>query len=582
MRRVSLVIVVLSLAILMGALLVAAQQDPVPTSLFEAFVLEIRQDIEALADEQFGVDSRPANWTGNFDLQSESAVPDLWFDNEQLADAVFGAAVRPDEWFGITSNNAELIARNVRHDVELIADDLFGSIRPEEWNSAPARFRCNRTQQNVLRLLDLEFNSRPETPEFVADYCGAVRSEIETQLILVVFERDVFAGQLPVLSLALRGDLERLRDEVLGVNIFPPQWTNNRDEASESLIADTAADLEVLASEILGVNVRPDNWAPFIGTVPSLAYRNMRFNLELLTDIFMGEDIRPRGWQGEDPTEECAPLTQGLYFLVRQIYNYEVPEDLTEVSNICAELSAQINDYAENPPAPEDIVDGGGDGDTRYVAEAEYAFAYLDVAALQYMGIMPGGTTFRAWYRNFNESSMMFVSGDDFALFIDHRWTTMEEDIFNTLPTLDGVRPLTFCDANWCNGPGPTPTPTGGSPLELLVYSTTPQPTLDVSSIGEQGKQQVSWNHIRVTYLLDNQAAGTVQVTLEICASPAQVACEPVLSVFENTTGTFKPVLSQFNGLNVYDFRYGFNNQVVIESENFVSPDIWISDPTIR
>ena len=47
--------------------------------------------------------------------------------------------------------------------------------------------------------------------------------------------------------------------------------------------------------------------------------------------------------------------------------------------------------------------------DNMKLASSNYAFAYLDVGATQYMGIMPGGISFRALYRNFGDSSMMFV-----------------------------------------------------------------------------------------------------------------------------------------------------------------------------
>jgi len=55
-----------------------------------------------------------------------------------------------------------------------------------------------------------------------------------------------------------------------------------------------------------------------------------------------------------------------------------------------------------------------------------------------------------------------------------------------------------------------------------------------------------------------------------------------VISVFDNNTGTGKPVLSQFNGLNVYEFTYGYISNLVIEGDTRYSQDVWISDPTIR
>jgi hypothetical protein len=177
----------------------------------------------------------------------------------------------------------------------------------------------------------------------------------------------------------------------------------------------------------------------------------------------------------------------------------------------------------------------------------------------------------------------MFVQGDNFALYIDMRFTTLSETTFRSLPTLNGVDPLSFCDALWCNGPGPTPTPTGSGPLLSILVNSTPVSTPDTGAIAAS-KQLVSWNYVRVTYVFDNLTTHTAQVALEVCAQPAQnaTACEPVTSVFDNNTNTEKPVLSQFNGLNVYEFPYGYIANLVIQGDTRYSTDVWISDPTIR
>jgi hypothetical protein len=275
------------------------------------------------------------------------------------------------------------------------------------------------------------------------------------------------------------------------------------------------------------------------------------------------------------------PVVQNLVTIVGLNYDFDVEAlaEETEPDVFCDEVALAANHLAENPPIDE-VIEAAED--VRFTFESEFAFTYLDLAALEYMGIMPLGTEFRAWYRNFNESNMMFVSGLDFALFLDRRWTTMPVAVFESLPTLDGVKPLTFCDAFWCNGPGPTPTPTGQGPLEALVDASTPPPTLDLTGGSVGGKTQVSWNHIRVAYLLDKADTGTAQVTLEICREAAQIACEPVLRVFDGNTGTNKPVVSQFNGQNVYEFPYGYTSNLQIEGNTLISPDVWISDPTIR
>ena len=52
--------------------------------------------------------------------------------------------------------------------------------------------------------------------------------------------------------------------------------------------------------------------------------------------------------------------------------------------------------------------------------------------------------------------------------------------------------------------------------------------------------------------------------------------------VYDNATGTAKAVIATQNGLNVYEFAYGYTNNLLIEGETRFSPDVWISDPTIR
>ncbi len=545
------------------------------------FILQARADLELLANDFLGEGERPETWTFNTDLESETVIVDLWFDNEQLADTIYGNGQRPEGWFGATSRDPVLIARNTRHDLELAADTIFGEgERPAVWNGAPAIFRCDRTTQNLARLLNSFYNVQPTTAQSVLDYCAAVKSEIESELVISVYEAQAPGAQVAELSLALRGDLERLANELLGVNERPPAWIGNVTADSPTLVPDTAADLERLADIALGSGERPPEWEIFIASSQAVSYRNLRFNLEQLADATQGVNNRPSGWQGVNAVERCDVSQQTLVFILQINYDFVVDQTLTASDNFCDVLAFSANNFAENPP--EEVFTEEDRIDLRFRAEANFAFSYLDVAALQYMGIMPAGTEFRAWYRNYSESNMMFVSGQDFALYIDRRFTTMEEEVFRTLPNLDGVIPLTFCDANWCNGPSPTPTPTGVGPLLAILGEATQPAPVDAGSAAGQGQEIVAWDSIRATYLADDTEAGTARVALEICATPQQINCEPVIRVFDNSLGINKPVLGQFNGLNIYEFRYGFSDSVVIEGSTRTSFSIWISDPTIR
>jgi hypothetical protein len=580
----------LALLALFAFLAIFAFSAPTPTAkaspeaqanLFQLFLLNNQADVELLADEVFGEGVRPENWTANQDVESPLFVVDLWLNNELLADAVFDSEIRPEEWFGATSSQPEILGRNIRHDLEILADDVYGSAqeRPEAWAGAGSIYRCSRTIQNLVRILDASYNLRPSTPESVIDYCGTVSNELLDNILPQVFDNSSVGSDAAARLSGVRGDLERLVDERQGVGNRPVGWYGNRDATTPTFLDDLLRDLENFANVELGTGTRPPNWRGIVLDSQALTYLNLRYNLEALADLTLGEGVRPTGWEGMNPAERCDIIPQALVLVVgEQIAPVPPPAETGNQEIVCQQIEANANDYAENPPAVEaDVVEGDG-----LTYRSRLAFSYLDVAALEYMGIMPYDVEFRPWYRNFQDSNMMFVSGENFAVYIDRRFTTMPDEAFRILPSLEGRIPLTFCDANWCNGPGPTPTPTGDSPLVLLLQQATPEPTRDPLVLEQQGKILVSWNNIRVNYLLDRPELGTVQVTLEICADPSQVACEPVTSVFDNTTGTAKPVLSQFNGLNVYEFNYGYSTNFIIEGATRFSRDIWISDPTIR
>ncbi len=543
---------------------------------FGNFVREVRADLELLVDEVLAGE-RPEGWTSNDDSRNLAKyVADLWFDNELLANAVFGDG-RPTGWIGAPStSSAVIVARNVRHDLELTADEYWGfDNRRPEWRGAAPRFRCSRSLQNLVSLLVEVHNVTFLSPETAFNFCSLVTSEAEDQVLRIALSTPEIQEQTPDLILAVRGDLERLADEELGLNTRPAGWRGNRDRNSVTLASDIFLDLDTLADTQLGAGQRPAGWIGIIPNAPYFAYRNLRHDLELLANA-LGRVPRPRGWQGIDPIQICDPTLQNL--VVMAVFDYQFSrEGLTEGAAYCQQLDVAANQLAENPP----ISEAASEQDSRFRAESRLAFSYLDQAATQYMGVMPYGIEFKAWYRNYGESTMMFVSGQDFAVFIDRRWTTLDENDFRSLPTIEGVRPLTFCDAIWCNGPGPTPTPTGSGAIELLLNASTPPAPVNPADVSAD-KQQVSWNNIRVTYLLDNEALKSAQVTLEICKTTSQTDCEPVTVVFDNNLGAAKPVLSQFNGLNVYEFTYGYTANLIIEGATLFSPDVWISDPTIR
>jgi len=546
---------------------------------FQIFMLDLRGDLEALADRVYGGGQRPPGWTANADVNTSTILADVWFDHELIGDAVFGEGVRPADWISATTSNQELLLRNIRHDLELASDTFIGlNLRPDGWIGAEAFHRCSRTVMNLLYLLRVFYNQTSTVSTATSNYCEAVGFEIEDRLAVGIITPTT-PEEIPGQVLAVRGDLERLADEKLGLNNRPAGWSFNKDVNSPTLASDNFGDMERLSEALLGPGLRADGWVAALGDDPATTARDLRYDLELLADATLGAGIRPRGWQGTDQIEACRPQVQTLVAIVVQQYQFVPDASVLSAPNFCEALEVAANNAAENPPVRD--TEAISAEEEKYLGEANYAFAYLDAAATQFMGIMPAGIKFRAWYRNFNGSTMMFVSGDNFALFIDRHWTTMSERGFNTLPTLEGKLPLTFCDANWCNGPSPTPTPTGSGPLLEILQNTTPVPIITPGVNQQNGKQLVSWNHIRVTYLQQNATAGMAQVALEICTDTTQTTCEPILSVFNLQTGLAVPPISQQNGLNVYELPYGYSTNLLLEGTTLFSNDVWLNDPSL-
>jgi hypothetical protein len=575
---------VILIAALVLALPVLAQQQPTPLELQvdQDFLFDVRADMETLADEVFGIETRPEGWRANFEAASAAMAPDLWYDSELLADAVFGAGARPANWLGATTTSLAALARNTRHDLELMATAVFESTaRPETWRGAAAIFSCDRTLQNLVSVLGSFYRILPQTPDSALNFCASLQAEIEDEVINILFGTPGEDGTLTNINDLLsgvRGDLERTVDERLGLNTRPPGYVGNRDASTPSFTGDLFLDLETMADLQFGQGERPAGWIGVLSTSPGANYLALRHDVELFTDETLGVGIRPPGWQGVDPLERCLPQVNQLARLVTANFDVTFNDLDPAAPDFCAQVEASANAFVENPPVI-DVVEA----EQRFNATSNYAFSYLDVAALDYMGIIPGGVPLRAVYRNFGDSNMMFVAGEDFALYVDRRFTTLPETVFNSLPTLEGINPIAFCDARWCNGPGPTPTPTGSGPLEAVLFAATPVATPNPNLL-EATKQLVSWNFVRVTYIQDNPATRSAQVTLELCQQPAAnaVGCEPALTVFNTQTAAFFPPIAQFNGLNVFELPYGYNTNVVIESQNFFANDVWISDPTIR
>lgn len=584
------VMLALILVLLAGGMLAVFAQDEEDTAALEAaaFQQALRADLENLANLAFGVGVRPETWTGNENIETPNFLADAFYDNEQLADQVFGLGARHPEWFGASSPSPDLIYRNVRHDLELSAAQLMGgpNLRPDGWIGAAASLRCDRVLQSTLLILNRDYNIQPTTISQVLDYCTVVRAEVEDRIFGDILSEVGTSALTTDMIGGLRGDVERLADERLGLNTRPTGWIGNRTDGSPTFISDVFIDLDMLADNQLGIDIRPLGWIGTISASPLVSYRSIRFDIEMLADLTLGEGIRPNGWQGTDSLLRCDPQIQTLVSLLTiRSTGFVAAVDSSEEDNdiYCAQVRDLAIQTAETVVSTS-IDEALAEVDDSVIFKSQNAFSYLDVSALEYMGPMPFNTEFRPWFRNFQDSNMMFVTGEGFALFIDRRWTTMPEEAFVRLPNLEGRKPRTFCDAGWCNGPQPTPTPTGSGPIIALFEGATPVATAQFTPAGPvpTNKTAVTWNNVRVTYLVDNAATRTVQVALQICAEPTQVTCEPVFTVYDGNGGIFKQVIQQYNGLNVFEMGYGYQTNVIIEGGTLYSSDIFISEPGLR
>jgi hypothetical protein len=563
------------------------EEEPVtPRTDIGTFLVDVRLDLELLADEFNGPNIRPAGWNGNADPTSDSILGDIWLDLEAQADEVFEAGARPADWAGTYSPTSDRVARNLRHDLELLADAIFGQEeRPDDWIGAPRLFSCEIAVQNLVDAMGRTFEFTSTTRSSVLNYCLAVVGEIQDRLILEGVS--LLEGDIPTLLSLIRGDLERLADELYGLDTRPDEYLRTITIEANQMANDLLFDFNIIADDKFGSGNRPEEWIGSIGSSPETFVRNLRHDLELLSDLtLVGRedhlpDGRPEGWSGTqgfgDDLTPCSSGVQSLVLLMNSYYRYRLPVlDPTPIDQYCQGVAADVNRYAESEPEQITLEEREGAlGATgRPLGASDLAFAYLDVGALQYMGTMPRGVPFEAWYRNFGESTMMYVVGENFALYVSQNWTTLPLDRFYRLPTLEGVIPETYCFAEWCAGPGPTPTPTGQAP------TPTPGAAPGQPPPGYENLVLVPWNQVNIFYDQDRPEVGTVLVRVELCAAVG-IGCEAVQSIYD-ASGLPLPVVSVIGPYPVFEVPYGYNNTLTLLSPSYYANEIWVSDPTLR
>ena len=162
--------------------------------------------------------------------------------------------------------------------------------------------------------------------------------------------------------------------------------------------------------------------------------------------------VYAQGGTGTPPAESptCSRTVNNLVALLVRDYQFK-PESKPEDADYCAKLEDEANTFAEKQ-----ISGTSGEG---IEGASNGAFAYLDAGAKQYVGTMPKGTTFTAIARNATVGSqMLYVTGDNFAVFVDYAFTTILPADAQKLPDVETVEVKPFCSQDWCRNPGPPPT----------------------------------------------------------------------------------------------------------------------------
>lgn len=148
---------------------------------------------------------------------------------------------------------------------------------------------------------------------------------------------------------------------------------------------------------------------------------------------------------------ECGRTIAAIAALIKRDQGFE-PATLPG-ADYCARLETEITVFIEAL-----LADPTADG---VPGQSRGAFAFIDFGARQFVGEIPQGASLKAVARNaLPDSTMIYVVGPDYAVFVDYNFTTLTTGEFATLPDYrdynGGIRPN--CEASWCRDPGPRPT----------------------------------------------------------------------------------------------------------------------------
>lgn len=154
--------------------------DPEEEAALDALQIlaDARADMELFAVNLFGVE-RPEGWNGGLNTEDAQLSLLIRLDLELLAANAIGTDTRPDGWFGAVASTPYAIARDIRHDLELLADDIYApGERPTGWvGPSDALMRCNRDTQALVGLLTNGGFFTPTANPATLTYCDDVARE---------------------------------------------------------------------------------------------------------------------------------------------------------------------------------------------------------------------------------------------------------------------------------------------------------------------------------------------------------------------------------------------------------------------
>src|SRR5690606_5924457 len=108
-------------------------------------------------------------------------------DLELLAGQTVGLDSRPIGWFGAVGGTPFTVARDIRHDLEVLADLLVSpGVRPPGWAGSDPLMRCARAIQSLVRLIERGgylIQADPNSPSFCAQAELEASGYVETNLL---------------------------------------------------------------------------------------------------------------------------------------------------------------------------------------------------------------------------------------------------------------------------------------------------------------------------------------------------------------------------------------------------------------